>query len=141
MATPSATPSVWKEFTGLVVTRARAVAGILVDMLFLVLWVAGQWLFRLATADISLAGAETWAIPVAQGVFALSTLAPILLYIYWDLQTLARRGQDALAGEASGGTLRGARPTEPVPTLPGARRDGDAAEPGRSAPPDRGRSR
>ena len=115
----------WKEVTGLVVTRARAVAGILVDMLFLVLWVAGQWLFRLATADIALAGAETWAIPVAQGVFALSTLAPILLYIYWDLQTLALRGQDALEGEGPGR----------------APRDGDAAEPGRSAPPDRGVSR
>ncbi len=113
-----ADPSLPKEFTDLLVTRARTVASILVDMLFLLVWVFAQWLARVATAGITLAGAEAWAIPIAHAIFALSTLAPILLYIYWDLQTIVRHGREATERERPGYPQRGARAADQVPLAP-----------------------
>jgi hypothetical protein len=86
------TPSVRREFITALRARARAVGSLLVDASFMVAWVLLQWLFLRATSGLTLGGAERWALPAAQAVLALSTLAAILLYIYWDLSTLFRRG-------------------------------------------------
>lgn len=131
MAMPSLTTpftSVRKEFTDLFATRSRAVAGILVDMLFLGLWIGGQWLFRVATGGITLAGAEPWAIPIAQAVFGLSTLTPILLYTFWDLQTIALQMRETSDAAQPGTSPRIARPASPA--VSASQRDDGPGEPG-----------
>jgi hypothetical protein len=86
------TPSLRQEFTQLLVSRSRVVCSILVDSLFLLVWLIVQLVFARITAGVKIAGAENWAFPIAQAVLAISTLAAILLYIYWDLKTLYLRG-------------------------------------------------
>ena len=92
------TPSLRQEFTQLLVTRSRVVCSILVDSLFLLVWLIVQLVFAGITARVNIAGAENWAFPIAQAVLAISTLAAILLYIYWDPENAVRPGSSPIGG-------------------------------------------
>jgi len=106
------TPSLRQEFTQLLVTRSRVVCSILVDSLFLLVWLIVLLVFSRITAGVNIAGAENWAFPIAQAVLAISTLAAILLYIYWDLKTLYHRSPGQ-AEEPRQGFMHQAPPDAP----------------------------
>ncbi len=86
-------PSLAQEFMSLLDRRGRVVCSILADTFFTFAWLAIQWVFQRLTVGITLHGAERWAIPLAQGVLALSTLAAVLFYIGGDLITMFLRGR------------------------------------------------
>ena len=64
----------------------------LINAVFMALWVGMQWaLDKYVVEPASLRGAGKWSLWVFQAVFSITTLVPILAYIYVDLRAIVRR--------------------------------------------------
>lgn len=66
--------------------RGRILLGVFLDALFLAAWLAILYLFRFATHFIENSGDVEWA--AGRTILGVSTLALIILYVYWDLRAV-----------------------------------------------------
>ncbi len=57
----------------------------LIDSSFLILWVATQWGTSKVLSQIAIEGIDIAVFYVFQILFALSTLAPVMMYIYGNI--------------------------------------------------------
>src|ERR1043166_8956850 len=78
-------------------------ASILIDMVFLSLWLFLQWVLGIHVIPrFQVTGFHLWFSYIFQVVFAVGTLLPLLIYIYVDLATAFVKGKQEiqkLAGE------------------------------------------
>lgn len=65
----------------------------LIDAIFLVIWVLAQWLLSSILKNFELSGFDQLVLSVFQALFAFSTLAPIVVYIYRDIRIVISRAQ------------------------------------------------
>jgi hypothetical protein len=66
---------------------------ILVDSVFLVGWVAVQYLADNLIARLRGEGLAHWVLVLLQAIFAVSTLVPVAVYIVADLYLVVQRGR------------------------------------------------
>ena len=84
------------------------IASIVVDSIFLSLWVAIQYsVDRFIVKKLGLSGVDQWMLITFQVIFALATLAPVIIYVYVDIRVMIIRAgrqirQEAQSDEASG---------------------------------------
>jgi hypothetical protein len=72
---------------------------VLVDCSFLAFWVFLQWALRKVIATLELTGLEAWVMTVFRRLFEISTLAPILIYIYVDIHVMIIRAKRIIRRE------------------------------------------
>ncbi len=66
-----------------------ALVSVLIDGAFLALWALAQWaLESFVLARLGLTELDAWVLMAFRLVFAVSTLVPVLVYVYVDLRTL-----------------------------------------------------
>lgn len=73
----------------LLLERWQLLGSIIVDSLFLGAWLGVLWLFDWTTEHLTHNGPLEWRI--AKLILAISTLALIALFLYWDFRTAALR--------------------------------------------------
>jgi membrane-anchored protein YejM (alkaline phosphatase superfamily) len=67
-------------------------ASAVIDCLFLVIWLIAQWgIEKLTTLLVS--GFNQWMVQIFEATFAISTLAPILIYVYTDIRVMAEQSR------------------------------------------------
>jgi hypothetical protein len=80
--------------------RVLWIATPLLDAVYLVLWVAIQWLVSRVIAHFHVSGPEQWMLLVFQWVlFPIITLAPVALYIVRDISIMVMRTKRAIIRE------------------------------------------
>lgn len=77
------------DFRFLLVERWQILGSIIADSLFLVAWLGVLWLFEWTTGHLTHNGPLEWQ--VAKLILAISTVALIILFLYWDFRTAALR--------------------------------------------------
>ena len=83
----------WAHIKNLVVQLAV----IFVDALFLSLWVFIQYVVDvLVVKQLNLSGIDKWMLLIFQGLFAVSTLVPVLASLYLDIRNILRRTREEL---------------------------------------------
>jgi len=84
----------WKDLKDrLKVFSIQAISS-LIDSSFLALWVIVQWAVNEYVVNrLQLADIDKWVLSAFQVVFAVSTLAPIVVYIYVDIRVMVLRAQ------------------------------------------------
>jgi hypothetical protein len=86
-----------KERLEVFVTQA---ASSLIDSGFLALWVIVQWAMNEYVVNrLKLSGIDKWVLLAFQVVFALSTLAPVVMYIYVDIRVMILKAQRRIRRE------------------------------------------
>ena len=91
----------WKDLeTELKVFAKWTISG-LIDATFLVIWVFVQWLVSKVVVNLQLSGIDIWTLSTFQLLFAISTLTPIVVYIYVDLRIMLLRAQRRIRDEIS----------------------------------------
>lgn len=66
----------------------------LIDAIFLALWVLVQWLVNgNVIVRFGLSGIDRWMLFAFQVLFAISTLAPVVIYIYADTSVMFWQAQ------------------------------------------------
>jgi hypothetical protein len=60
----------------------------LIDGGFLVLWVIVQWSVSKTIETFPLKGPDQWVLSVFQILFSISTLVPVIVYIYIDVRLM-----------------------------------------------------
>ena len=80
---------------GDVKSRARNlgvhIVHILIDAAFLVLWLALQYGVDYVIKKLELSGIGYWMLVIFQVVFAISTLVPVIIYIWLDISVMVIR--------------------------------------------------
>jgi hypothetical protein len=89
----------WKEFRSELTTFAKWFLSGLIDSVFLVLWVFVQWGTQRLITNLALFGIDVWVFSLFQILFAVSTVAPVVLYIYADIRIMALRMQRRIRRE------------------------------------------
>lgn len=69
----------------------------LLDSAFLVFWVILQFLTNRTVAQFELSGIDVVVFWIFQVVFAISTVAPVLLYVYKDVVVMILQAKHELA--------------------------------------------
>ena len=64
---------------------AKQVLTVLIDTVYLVVWVCAQWLTARIIDSLELSGMDRWMLVAFQVVFAISTFVVVGLWIYKDL--------------------------------------------------------
>lgn len=90
----------WKKetLTEIKVFTRWAISSLL-DGAFIALWVVIQWGAQQIIENFPLSGIDTWVLRVFQVVFAITTLAPILIYIYVDIMVMFIRARRRVRDE------------------------------------------
>ena len=90
----------WKDLSReLKVFTIWAISG-LIDSAFLALWVIVQWLVNeYIITKLNLSFLDQRVLSVFQIVFAVSTLAPVIIYIYTDIRVMIIRAQSRVQNE------------------------------------------
>ena len=88
------TDPTWKDlFREIRVYAIWSIAG-LIDALFLTFWIVVQWLMSNYVIDnYLLSGIDKFVLSIFQIVFAITTLTPIIIYIYSDLSIMFIRAR------------------------------------------------
>lgn len=63
----------------------------LLDAIFLVLWIVLQYAVKRAVTLFPVTGLDAWIFRIFQWFFAISTLAPIALFLYRDLRKMIKQ--------------------------------------------------
>lgn len=72
----------------------------LIDSIFLALWVFVQWIVNeYVTAKLRLSFADQWVLYGFQIIFSVSTLAPVIIYIYTDIRVMIIRARSRVRSE------------------------------------------
>ena len=69
------------------------IACIVIDSIFLSLWVVAQYLVSRLIEKLGLSGIDQWTFMAFQVIFALSTLAPVIINIYRDIRVMIVKAQ------------------------------------------------
>lgn len=72
----------------------------LLDATFLILWIIAQWIVSYAIVWFPLSGLDEWIFRFFQFFFAISTLAPVAIFVYRDLRIMAIKAQQAISRES-----------------------------------------
>jgi hypothetical protein len=64
---------------------AKQILGILLDTVYLTVWVCAQWITAKVVANLELSGMDSWMLLIFQIIFAVSTLAVVVMWLYKDL--------------------------------------------------------
>ena len=64
-----------------------------IDSIFLVFWVLIQWVTQRVLANLELTGIDRIVFVVFQILFAISTLAPVVIFMYSDIVTMVIRAR------------------------------------------------
>jgi hypothetical protein len=83
----------WKELNDELRIFTKWFLSGIIDSAFLILWVFVQWGTQRLIANLSLTGIDQWMFLSFQIIFAISTLAPIIIYIYTDIRIMIIKGQ------------------------------------------------
>jgi len=100
----------WGELALETKTFIRWAISSLLDSAFLAFWVWVQWLTSgKVIAPLKLSGVDQWVLSAFQILFGVSTLAPVVIYIYADIRVMLLRAQRRIQqekklGKASGST-------------------------------------
>lgn len=71
-----------------------------IDSSYLAVWVVVQWAVNEFIINrLRLTGVDSWVLLVFQIIFAISTLIPIIVYIYVDIRIMIVRAQYAIRQE------------------------------------------
>jgi hypothetical protein len=89
----------WKEIATELKTFTKWTISALIDSAFLILWVFVQWLVNKVVANLELSGIDRWVLSLFQILFAISTLAPVITYIYVDIRIMLLRAQRKIRRE------------------------------------------
>jgi len=72
----------------------------LIDSAFLALWVLIQWFVNdKVIANLKLSGVDKWVLLIFQIIFAISTLAPVIVYTYTDIRLMIIQAQKRIRRE------------------------------------------
>lgn len=75
-------------------------ASSLIDAVFLALWVFTQWFVNENVIKIfTLNDLDRWMLETFQIIFAIATLAPIIVYVYVDIRVMLLRAQRKIRQE------------------------------------------
>ena len=77
----------------------KQAASVLIDCLFLALWLVLQWLVEAMATNLEPSGIDKKILLAFQIVFAISTLAPIVVYIYTDIRVMVLRARRRIQAE------------------------------------------
>jgi len=72
---------------------------VLIDSLFLVLWVVVHYFVGLFIERIELSGIDKWVLEAFRIIFSLSTLIPVILFFYEDISIMYFRVKKRLDEE------------------------------------------
>jgi hypothetical protein len=76
------------------------IVAVLLDGVFLVFWVLIQWAVNnYAVVRFPLSGIDSWMLSTFQLLFALSTLTPIIIYIFVDISKMVFRAHRTIRRE------------------------------------------
>ncbi len=89
----------WQEVSDEVKVFTRWFLSGIIDSVFLVLWVFVQWGTQKLIHNLSLSGIDYWMFLSFQVIFAISTLAPVIIYIYTDIRIMIIKGQKRIQSE------------------------------------------
>jgi hypothetical protein len=82
----------WPESPKIKFRRLRKqIICIVVDTAFLCFWVVIQYLAKLLIERLGLSGIDRWVLLTFQVVFAVSTITPVIIYIYKDIKVMLIR--------------------------------------------------
>lgn len=77
--------TIWKDVWGRFKKLSSYIIAVLIDGVFLALWVATQYLLdRFVLAKLQLSGIDTWVLDTFKWCFAISTIIPIILFLLGD---------------------------------------------------------
>ncbi len=92
----------WKELFSEIRVFAKWAVSSLLDGGFLVLWVFIQWIVNdRVIVNLPLYGIDSWVLGIFQIIFAVSTLAPVLIYITVDITKMFLRAKRAIQHEVN----------------------------------------
>ena len=83
-------------------TASLWIGSSLIDAGFLVLWTLMQWLVAQALEYFSLSGIDAWVLLTFRLVFAFTTLATIVIYVYMDVRVMVIRTRRRIKREIGG---------------------------------------
>jgi hypothetical protein len=82
---------IYLDFTIRLSLYAKIMASVVIDSVFLLIWAAMQWGVHFVLRRLSLVGVDQFVLATIQLVVAVSTLAPIALFILRDLAIIVLR--------------------------------------------------
>ena len=83
-------------------TFLRWIISGVIDSVFLIIWVVSQWGTNSIISNLGLSGIDEWVLITFQILFAVSTLAPVIVYIYVDVRIMILRAQRRIVLEIAG---------------------------------------
>lgn len=83
----------WKELGSELKTFTIWAISSLIDGVFLAFWVLIQWLVSKVIISLELSGIDQWMLYLFQLLFAISTLVPVIIYIYVDIRVMVLRAR------------------------------------------------
>jgi hypothetical protein len=83
-------------------TFLRWIISGVIDSVFLIIWVVTQWGTNNIISNLSLSGVDKWVLITFQILFSISTLAPVIVYIYVDINIMILRAQRRIVLEITG---------------------------------------
>ncbi len=93
------------EATAKLLSRAKGLglqlAAVIVDAIFLCLWVLVQFVVDIVISWLELSEIGTWVLLVFQGIFAFATLIPVLVWLYVDIRVIIIRAAQRIDSELS----------------------------------------
>ncbi len=76
----------WKELADQLKTFSIWIVSSIIDGIFLALWVLVQWAVNKFIENLELSGIDVWVFHGFQFLLAITTLAPVVLYVYRDVR-------------------------------------------------------
>jgi hypothetical protein len=87
----------WKNVGGELKVFAVWIASSIMDSVFVAIWVLLQWFVsEKVIHGLRLSGVDTWVLGAFQVLFAMSTLVPVVIYIYVDIRIMILRAQQMI---------------------------------------------
>jgi len=84
----------WKDLLGEFRVFAIWAGSSIIDSAFIAVWVFLQWFVNeVVVSRFRLAGVDNWVLIIFQVLFAVSTVAPVVTYIYVDIRVMLLRAQ------------------------------------------------
>lgn len=90
----------WTQLNAQLKILSKWIISSLIDSGFLAIWVFLQWLVNTKLiANLELSGIDRWVRQVFEVLFAISTLAPVVIYIYVDIRVMLLRARKTIQRE------------------------------------------
>lgn len=101
MASSTDTSTRWKELGGQIQIFLQWGFSSIIDSAFLALWVFLQWLVDAwVIQQYELSNVDKWVLLAFQIIFAVSTVIPVIIFIYTDISIMLLRSRRRIQDEA-----------------------------------------